>query len=143
MEKQTSDLENELLHTSDIKVYCQNNAAEFIEPSLPDYLNELLVRKNKSKADVIKASGLQNIYAYQIFTGMKRPHRDKVLALAFGFRLSLDEVQDLLKKTEYKPLYVRIKRDAYIIHCLNEHYSIDETNAFLERQGEDQLFYVE
>lgn len=143
MSKQTSDLENELLHTSDINVFCENNNTEFVKPSLSDYLNKLLISKNMIKADVARASGLDINYVYQIFSGLKHPPRDKVLALAFGFRLTLDETQDMLKKTGYGALYARVERDSCIIYCFQRHYTMDETNAFLESRGEQQLFFVE
>lgn len=143
MAKQTSELENELLHTSDIKVYCEKNDAEFVEPSLSAYLNALLTERNMTRADIVRASGLEQHYVYQIFSGMRRPNRDKVLAIAFGFRLTLDEAQDLLKKAAYPRLYARVKRDAHIMLCFNKHYTLDETNAFLENQGEEQLFFVD
>lgn len=142
MSKQTTDLENELLHTSDIRVYQENNNEEFVTPSLPDYLNQLLISKNMIIADIARASGLDRNYIYQIFSGLKHPPRDKVLALAFGFHLTLEETQDLLKKTGYGALYARVERDSCIIYCFQRHYTLDETNTFLESRGEKQLFYV-
>lgn len=143
MAKQTHELEHELLHSSDIRLYFENNDTEFINPSLSDYLNQLLIENHMTKADIAKASGLEQHYLYQIFSGLRRPSRDKVLAIAFGFHLTLEQTQDLLKKAEYPVLYTRIKRDAYIMHCFHKHFTLDEANAFLEVQNESQLFSVE
>ena len=43
-------------------------------------------------------------YAYQLFNGTRKPSRDKVIQLAFGFGLSVDDTQELLKVARQAPL---------------------------------------
>ena len=73
--------------------------------------------------------------AHQIFSGHKNPTRDKVLALCFGFLLSLDETQTLLKCTGYGPLYPRDPKDSLIIFALQRNYSIADVNELLFEKG--------
>lgn len=143
MEKATSDLEHELLHTNDIREYCEENRDEFVTPSLPAYLEELLKSKKLKRTEVIKASGLQLNYGHQIFSGVRNPSRDKLLALAAGFGLEQDEVQDLLKKNGFPPLYARIRRDTLISYGFQKHLSVSDLNSLLEKNGEKPLFVLD
>lgn len=54
-------------------------------------------------------------YGYQIFDGKKRPKREKLLQLAFGFPLSLDDTNRLLCAGGVNGLYIRCKRDMICI----------------------------
>lgn len=100
--------------------------------SLLDYLT---YKKNLSPAQCIKLSGLDRNYAYQIFSGAKCPARDKVLALCFGFSLSLDEIQNLLKTTGYPILYAKNKQDSIIIFVIQRGCSITNVNELLYEMG--------
>ena len=143
MEKATTDLEHELLHTSDIKEYCEENRDEFVTQSLPDYLSGLLESKNLKRTEVIKASGLQLNHGHQIFSGIRNPSRDKLIALATGFGLDQKELQNLLKKNGFSPLYARIRRDTLISYGFQKHLSVTEINSLLETNGEKPLFYLD
>ena len=89
MEKSTQELMQMLSLEKDISQYLKNNGAEFLEMPLHVYLAQLLEETGSAKNKVIRRSGLNQIYGYQIFAGTKHPNRDKLLALAFGFpRLS-------------------------------------------------------
>lgn len=94
-------------------------------------LSALLNEKNMKKADVIARSGIEVHYAYQIFSGTKVPTRDKVIMFCFGFCLSPDEAQGLMKITGYPPLYGKNDRDNAILFGLTKRLSIIETNNLL------------
>lgn len=51
----------------------------------------------KPKKDVIKDAGLDTTYGYQIFDGRKKPRRDKLLQLAFGFPLTIEDINTLFR----------------------------------------------
>lgn len=81
---------------------------------------------------VIKAASIDRTYGHQIFNGTRRPSRDKLLQLAFGFGLKVEETQRLLRLAEKNPLYPKIKRDAAILHSLAEGKSLMETQELLQ-----------
>jgi len=116
-----------------------NNRPTFINSTLSGYLNELIEGKNLKKADVISQSGFERSYAYQIFSGKKIPSRDKLIALAFGMKLTYEEVQDLLRKNGYAILYPKNKRDNIIIFALYKGQSILELNENLLTMNEEIL----
>jgi len=107
--------------------------------TLTEYLSELVRNKNLKKADIIFQSRIERSYAYQIFSGKKIPSRDKVLALAFGMRLTFEEVQDFLKVNGYAQLYPKNNRDNIIIFALYKGQSILEVNENLLALGEDAV----
>lgn len=131
----TDELENELSEISDISDYIDKNSGEFINEKLSEYLNELLKKRNMEQSEVIKASGLNRVYAYQIFEGKKNPSRDKILALSFGMKLNFGETQKLLKAACVRPLYARDERDAIIIFAVKKGQSVIDANLLLEEHG--------
>lgn len=131
MKKSTDELLNILKHTPDLNTYFINEDESISSYTLPDYLNRLCMEKNISPAECIRASGLDRTYAYQIFSGSKTPSRDKVLALCFGFGLSFEEIQSLLKSTGYPILYAKNERDSVIIFALQRNFSLTNLNELL------------
>lgn len=134
-EVSTDKLENELSEITDISDYIEKNTDNFINVKLAEHLKRLIGSRDMEMSQVIKASGLNRIYAYQIFEGGKNPSRDKLIALAFGMRLDFGEIQRLLKIGCARPLYARDERDAIIIFAVKKGYNIIDTNLLLEKHG--------
>lgn len=120
------------LKSSSLEEYLKTTGGELIENPICDYLTAVLCEKKLSKSEVIKKSGIQTNYAYQIFSGLKIPSRDKLIALCFGMSLTLDEAQTLLKYAGYAPLYPRSKRDSVIIAALETGKSVIRCNIMLD-----------
>ncbi len=76
------------------------------------------------KTDAIKKSELSEIYAYQIFSGVRVPERKKLLSLAVGMELSLPEVQNLLKCSGYATLYAKNEFDCIVIYGIYKKLSV-------------------
>lgn len=131
MKKSTDELLKTLKNSS-LDAYLKSNGGELIENPICDYLNVVLKEKNLTKAEVIKKSNVQTNYAYQIFSGLKIPSRDRLIALCFGLNLTLDEMQTLLKYAGYAPLYPRNKRDSVIISALEKDESVIRCNILLD-----------
>ena len=129
--KTTDELAHEIKNATNILDYLERNQYEMQLKTLPEYLNSWLHKKNTSKSSVIKKSGLNRAYVYQIFSGKKYPSRDKVIALAFGLGLNADETQILLKQAGYRELYPRELRDTLILFAIEQHKSIIDANEIL------------
>ena len=97
-----------------------------------DYLESLLEAHQLSKSDLIKKTTLDRTYAYQIMNGRKIPKQDKVIQMALALQLDLGDTNRLLTLSQNQSLYPKIKRDALIIHCLNSHFSVIQTNELLD-----------
>lgn len=61
------------------------------------------------------------------------PSRDKLIQLAIGLELDVEDTQTLLKMGGMAPLYAKIKREAAIIFCINKGYTWMEMQAFLQQ----------
>ncbi len=79
------------------------------------------------------------MYAYQIFSGLRVPERKKLLCLAIGMTLNIEETQTLLKAAGYPPLYVKIPFDSIILYGLCRRLTIAETNDLLFENGIEML----
>lgn len=133
MEKSTNELLGVLKSKKNYSEFFQDEIGELIFKNLDEYLGVLLKEKNLKKSEVIEKSNLDKNYAYQLFNGIKKnPSRDKILMLAFGMKLTLDETRKLLKIAGLSDLYVRIPRDSVIIFCLQNGKNLIETNEMLD-----------
>lgn len=128
-----------LRNTSNINSFMEKEQENFVTKDLTSYLEKLLNEKKLTKSDCIKESGLDRTYAYQIFSGTKKPSRDKLLALCFAMKLTEEEVQSLLKYSGYPPLYPRLKRDGIIIWALHNGFSVDDVNELLFEEDMELL----
>ena len=118
MEKTTGELMDILRSKPDAAAFVQENADELQNKTVPELLADLLERKQLTRAAVIRAAGLARTYGYQLFDGTYTPTRDKLIQLAFGFQLTVEETQALLKAAGHAVLYPRNARDVVIIECL-------------------------
>ena len=137
MEKTTEELLNELKKTEDFFEFAKENETELESISLTEQLEQFLEKYNKPKKDVIKDAGLDTTYGYQIFDGRKKPRRDKLLQLAFGFPLTVEEANKLFRAGGMSSLYVRCKRDTICMYCLQQKMTVDECNELLYKAGEE------
>ncbi len=127
------------LETSEIKDYLSENSEEFIVESIAKILNEIIEKKNLIKSEVIEHSQLNKVYAYQILQGKRFPSRDKIIPLCIAMRLSLEETQDVLKKSNMPMLYVRNRRDCIIIFAITKGLSVLACNELLYESNEKIL----
>lgn len=139
VEKTTEELLNELQKAEDFFEFVRENETELESISLTEQLEQLLEKYQKPKKEVIRDAGLDTTYGYQIFDGRKKPRRDKLLQLAFGFPLTVEETNKLFRAGGISSLYVRCKRDTICMYCLQQRMTIDECNALLYKVGEETL----
>ena len=137
MEKSTEELFNEIKKTKDIFDFEEENRENLQANSLVEQLELFLESYLKPKKDIIRDAGIDITYGYQIFDGRKKPRRDKLLQLAFGFPLTVDETNVLLRAGGMNSLYVRNRRDAICMYCLQQRKSIDDCNDMLFESGEE------
>lgn len=131
MKKDTVALQSELRHSKNIEQFVIENKAEFDIVSVAEYLSGLLKKYDLEKCDVTKRGGFTGNYLYQIFNGKKNPSRDKLIQIALGFPLTLEETQELLRLGGYAELYVRDSRDAFVMFGLEKRFSLQELNELL------------
>ena len=132
MQKSTDELLKILKQKKTYSEFLNQEFSELFFSSASEYLEILLKEKGIRKSEAINKSNIDKNYAYQIFNGIKKnPSRNKIIMLAFGMSLTIEETQKLLKICSLSELYVRNPRDTIILFCLNSKKSIIEANEIL------------
>ena len=137
-ERLTEELLERLLAAQSPEAYLDQDLT--LDRELPDYLRGLLAEKGLKRADVIRASGLNGTFVYDVFTGKSRLGRDNALLLALGLGCSLRETQRLLRLDGVSELWPKVRRDAVIIWCVEHGFTRSQTDDELYRLGEKTLF---
>ena len=135
----TKKLLEELKNCDDFKKFYEAHNNSVKKKKLSDYLIELIEKKGIKKTEAVKASELNEIYAYQIFSGVRIPERKKLLSITLGMKLTLEETQELLKVAGYAPLYVKNEFDCAIIYGICKKLSIIEINSILYENNLETL----
>ena len=138
--KTTDNLKQELIAESNINSYLKKNQSYFIHCNVTNSLLKFFKKQNISKAELARRSNISEVYLHQLFSGRRKPSRDKLLCLCIGMELTIDETQLMLKEASYAQLYPRIKRDAIVYHGIIHHTSLDEINDKLFEENEKSLF---
>ncbi|HJB08347.1 MAG TPA: helix-turn-helix domain-containing protein [Candidatus Enterocloster faecavium] len=137
--KSTDDLKEELMTESNIDSYIKENQSYFVDRNVTELLSELYEHKNISKAELARRASMSEVYLHQLFSGRRKPSRDKLLCLCIGMELTIDETQRLLKEAAYAQLYPRIRREAIICHGIIHHTPLEEINDKLFEENEKAL----
>lgn len=139
MLKDTAKIVEELGLCSDFKTFYDENKEYMVDRSLPELLAELVEKKGIRKSYAIKAAEMSEVYAYQIFSGIRHPERNKLLCLAVGMNLTLDETQNLLRCAGYSPLYVKLPFDSVVIYGICKRLSVIKINEILFGNNSETL----
>ena len=131
MKKDTTKIVEELGLCPDFATFYNENKDYLVTASLSELLAALIEKKGLRKSAVIKAAELSEVYAYQIFSGLRVPERKKLLCLAVGMGLDLDETQTLLKSAGYSPLYVKLPFDSVVLYGICKKLSVVRINELL------------
>lgn len=139
-DKTTDDLKQELMEQADLDRYITENEAYFAETDLASVLMKLYKKCGLSKAELARRAGMSEVYLHQVFSGRRKPSRDRLLCLCIGLESELEEAQLLLKGMGYAPIYPRLKRDAIISHGLLHRTPLAKINDKLFSENEKTLF---
>lgn len=131
----TSTLLRRIFKAADLHSFLDENGKSLVAPTFTECLETLCRERSAVREHVIGCAGIERGFGHQLFRGARKPSRDNVLRLAFGFGLDLDGTQALLRAARRTPLYPRIKRDSAIIYGLTHHNTIIEIQASLSDLG--------
>jgi transcriptional regulator with XRE-family HTH domain len=90
-------------------------------------------------SECLRNSQINESYGYQLFNGKRQPSRSKVIQLALGLSLTLEETNRLLKLAEKSELYVKDQRDAVVMFALNKKWTLYDTEALLIERGLESI----
>ena len=138
--KSTDDLSQELMEQPNLDQYITENEEYFSDTDISAFLTDLYDKCSLSKAELARRAGMSEVYLHQVFSGRRRPSRDRLLCLCIGLDAGLEEANLLLKGMGYAPVYPRLKRDAIISHGLLHRTPLAEINDKLFSENEKTLF---
>ena len=136
-EELTEELLQRLLASATPEAYLAKTTTD--DRSLADYLLDLIDARNMTRADVVRASAVNSTFVYQVFNGERHVGRDNAIKIALGIGCSLRETQRLLRHAGVSELWCKNRRDAIIIHCIDQGLSLPECDDELFRLGEPTL----
>ncbi len=138
--KSTGNLQQEMMEQPNLNAYIHDNQEQFSDSSVLSLLSELFNTKKLSKAELARRAGISEVYLHQVFSGRRRPSRDRLVCICAGLEASLEETQRLLKQAGYAPLYPRRKRESIIAHGIVHHTPLGQINDNLFAENEKTLF---
>ena len=107
--------------------------------SFPEYFRSLPAVQEMDTGELIRSSGLERSYYYQVMKGTRSPGRDKVLRLCLAAGLNLKETTRALELSGNAVLYPRKRRDIILTVAVNQMADVDDTNLLLFKYGEKPL----
>ena len=131
----TTTLMKRLFKADDLDTYLQGNDSHLQTPDFYMMLKSFSEQREMLPAQVIERSQIERTYGHQLFNGTRRPSRDKVIQLALGLGLSVEETQQLLRAAGKSQLYPRLKRDAVILYGIQKKLSILAVQESLTKYG--------
>ena len=141
-QKSTEELFNALKEDPDDEKFLANNQQEFSKP-LHEYLTKLRKEKNLSVKFLCEELNCVPAHIYHIFSGAKKPSRERLVAISRAMNLNLEETQYLLRYGGFGILYPRNPWDAVVISSIEHELPVVEMNELLRQLGEIPIFNEE
>lgn len=122
-----------------LESYLDSLPGESVGTDFMDYFLSLPGPKALKGGDLVRKSGIERSYLYQILKGRRIPSREKILRLCIGAGLTLEETQRVLELGKSGILYPRNRRDAILIFAIRSGLDAMETDDLLDQFGEAPL----
>lgn len=119
--------------------FFDENAKDFLDIPLSRYLKALIEKRDYSKAQVIRESGINRRFFFDILADKRKPTRNYVLRILIALQIPLKNVQWLLRATGYAQLYSRDRRDSVIIYSINHKAGVNECNDMLKKVNFEEI----
>ena len=139
MRENTEKVLCELKGAKSITEFLEENKDQFELRPIGEYIKLELANRKIKKHKVIDDSGISKRYFNQILAGEKTPGRRYIIRIFLSMGLDLPDVQWYLKACDYNQLFVKNKRDAIIIYCINNKLPVKECNKMLNKVGLENL----
>ncbi len=131
----TDSLLKRIFKTKSLSGFLERNEEHMQSPDFCGMLRTYCEERDMIPEKAILRAQIDRTYGHQLFNGTRRPSRDKVLQLALGIGLSVDETQRLLQSAGKSALYPRIRRDAVLLYCLKNALGMMEAQELLNQYG--------
>ena len=135
----TVSLLESLKETKTLTEIFEANKFAFTDMSIGEYIDAEIIRRGLVKNKVIKESGINKRFFFDILSGSKKPSQRYIIRIFLAMQMDFNDVQWLLRACDYPQLYAKNKRDAVIIYCINHKLPVGECNRMLNKVGLENL----
>ncbi len=139
MGRDTEKILDHLSGTESLTEFFQENKEAFNLSTIGEYIELELKNRKITKASIIRKSGINKRFFYDILAGKKIPNRRYIIRTFLAIGVDFNDVQWYLKACDYPQLYVKNKRDSIIIYCLKNKLSVSECNKMLNHVDLENL----
>ncbi|MCK5129992.1 MAG: helix-turn-helix transcriptional regulator [Clostridiales bacterium] len=139
MGRDTEKILDHLSGTGSLTEFFQENKEVFNLLTIGEYIELELKNRKLTKASIIRKSGINKRFFFDILAGKKTPSRRYIIRLFLALNVDFSDVQWYLKACDYPQLYVKNKRDSIIIYCLNNKLTVSECNKMLNNVDLENL----
>ena len=136
----TGELETRLSRSSSLDAFLDEHEDSFVSSDFVSLLRRIFEEKGISKSVLAKKSGMSDVFLHQVFSGKRKPSRNRLLCLCIGMQVSLEDCQELLRRNKNATLYARSRADAIIEYGILHHLDLFEINDELFKADEETLF---
>lgn len=137
--KKLSDILKNIDNTREMEKFMEKPKVADSFQNFPDYYRSLPAVQKMDSGELIRRSGLERSYYYQVMKGTRSPGRDKVLRLCLAAGLNLRETTRALELGGCAILYPKNRRDIILTVAINQSASVDDANLLLYKYGEEPL----
>lgn len=137
--KKLANILSKIDNTREMEKFMQESKVTDSFKNFADYFHSLPAVQQLESGELIRKSGLERSYYYQVMKGTRSPSRDKILRLCIAAGLTLRETTRALELGGCAPLYPKNRRDIILTVAVNQSASVDDTNLLLYKYGEDPL----
>ncbi len=135
----TEHILDKLSATKSLTEFFEESKDSFNLLTIGEYIELEIANRNFTKAKVIKSSGINKRFFFDILSNKKTPNRRYIIRIFLALGMDFSDVQWYLKACDYPGLYAKNKRDAIIIYCFNNSLSVMECNEMLNKVGLENL----
>lgn len=136
MKPTTKELENKIDKAQSVDEL-RKIISELPKDTFYDRLNELMEKYGVCPADIVRSTGMIKSLVYDITSarGKRKPQRYQILKIAIAMRLTLEELNELLKLANYKELYAKNAVDNVIRYGIQNNLPDEEIEKLLMDAG--------
>ncbi len=130
---------NELLlkeiQSGDVEAYIKEHCFDE-EVNFPDFFTDFVHENEIAIPTVIERSNVSKNYIYNILNKVRKPSRDKVIALCIGAGMKLDEINEALEVAREATFNPKDERDVRIMAAIKSGVrTVDEINLMLDKKS--------
>lgn len=115
--------------------------------TLGEFVNILIESRERDYPDISKRMdkvGVSRQYKHKLINNKCRPTKQKLICLAIGLRLNIEETETLLRKAEYSLIDELSEFDCIVAYFIkNNIYSTMKIDNYLEMFGQPTIFSIE